>query len=83
MFFSGWLAFRQERAGRDNRQREFGLWKKRESLGLPFRHPNKSGLFCSLWLAVISLHEEQQAPGVGTQRLESSPAEMRMQPFRS
>lgn len=37
MFFSGWLAFRQERAGRDNRQREFGLWKKKGELRTPLQ----------------------------------------------
>lgn len=38
-------------------------WGKRESLGLPFRHPNKSGLFCSLCLSELSLHEEKQSSG--------------------
>lgn len=38
-------------------------WGKRESLGLPFRRPNKSGLFCSLCLSELSLHEEKQSPG--------------------
>lgn len=47
-----WVACRQEQGGTRaaERENEVGGRKKaereRESSGLPFRHPNKSGLFC-------------------------------------
>lgn len=60
--------------GGTNMQRELVLGGKRRAQDSgPCRHPNKSGRFCSLFLTLLSLHLQSQAPGIGTQRLQSRP----------